>query len=634
MRKALALFCGGVAIALALILGLNRLTTTPLPDSAVRIIDAERSLDPALEPLAVDAASWTPIQLPDDAPFVETAPRQTAWYRLRVTAPTAPDQLHSLLFATPYAALKIWINGQLLADSGIARSPVPEYRHPLRYTIAPTLWRAGSNEVTILSVAQTRETGLGQVWLGDAAQMARYKSLRNVIEKRWPATSIQIILVLAIVLLAFFSVRPGDTAFAWFAASLASWALHAGLLQRSTPLPWWPNITYPLTLIALAWFALFGLMFVRALCQRPHRAWLIPGWYFALFVSLFLVISTLGGWITTPSSGGLILVVPGVLLIGMVIVGTLWQSVIAEPSNRETSALLLLASLLLTIGLRDWMRDLGWIANTGEVAYLTFAVPAVFMVFGSMLLHRHAAALRAVEQANLTLERKVEEKTRDLAANYQRLSILEAQRARSEERDRLVRDMHDGVGGHLVHALALSERLDEARPLSDAIRDCLDDLRLVMDTADIESERLNDALATFRDRIERRLHALGIQLAWDFTQMRDLPCMGPQPTLHVLRVLQELVTNVVKHAKATRVAVAIDLVETDTSPEQSRLHMLLADDGLGFAVNDRSRGRGLGNVRRRVEEAGGTLTIDSAPGVGTRVAVVFPLQVCVREPRT
>ncbi|MEZ5457591.1 MAG: ATP-binding protein [Lysobacteraceae bacterium] len=625
MRKALALVCGGAAIALALILGLNHLTTTPLPDSAVRVLDAERSLDPALDPHAIDAASWTPIPLPDDAPFVAAAPRQRAWYRLRIPAPATPDRLHSLLFATPYAALKIWINGQLIADAGIARSPVPEYRHALRYTIAPSLWHAGSNEVTILSVAQTRETGLGQVWLGDAAQMARYKSQRNLIEKRWPTTSIQIILVLAVVLLAFFSVRPGDTAFAWFAASLGSWALHASLQQRSTPLPWWPNFTYPLTLIALVWFALFGLMFVRALCQRPQRAWLIAAWSFALLVSALLTAITLAGSGTTPRSGGLILVVPGVLLIGMGIVGTLWQSVNAQPSNRETSALLLLASLLLTIGLRDWMRDLGLIANAGEIAYLPFAVPAVFLVFGGMLLHRHAAALRAVEQANLNLERKVEEKTRDLETNYKRLAEFEGQRARAEERDRLVREMHDGVGGHLVHALALSERLDDAKPLSDAIRDCLDDLRVVMDTANIENERLNDALATFRERIDRRLHALGIALHWDFTRMPELPCVGPQATLHILRMLQELITNVIKHAAAQRLLISIDLCDANGKDEPAALQMHLEDDGCGFSVQEKARGRGLGNVRKRVEEWGGSMQVSTQPGKGTRVQIAFPM---------
>jgi len=79
----------------------------------------------------------------------------------------------------------------------------------------------------------------------------------------------------------------------------------------------------------------------------------------------------------------------------------------------------------------------------------------------------------------------------------------------------------------------------------------------------------------------------------------------------------EALQNAAKHADARSVQVAV-------RGERNALRLVVEDDGVGYAVSEPTAGTGLSNLRDRVESVGGTLTIGSAPGRGTRVEAVLP----------
>ncbi len=89
-------------------------------------------------------------------------------------------------------------------------------------------------------------------------------------------------------------------------------------------------------------------------------------------------------------------------------------------------------------------------------------------------------------------------------------------------------------------------------------------------------------------------------------------------TINVFRIIQESVTNVLKHAKATRVDVRINKTK-------GRLKVLIKDNGQGFAANERSRGLGLATMQERVKLLGGTVEIVSIPKKGTTVCLDVPV---------
>jgi signal transduction histidine kinase len=108
-------------------------------------------------------------------------------------------------------------------------------------------------------------------------------------------------------------------------------------------------------------------------------------------------------------------------------------------------------------------------------------------------------------------------------------------------------------------------------------------------------------------------------------QFRDkpLPSLGEQSAISLYRVLQEALTNVVKHADATVVKVTL-------AHEDDWIVLSVSDNGQGFTVFEETAispgGMGLAGIQERVELLDGQLYIDSAPGQGTRIIVRVPYQ--------
>lgn len=609
-------------VSVLLILALGELTRVRLPAQRQLPIQVERLLSDS-DALPAGATGWVPVSLPDRAPSIADAPLQRAWYRLSFTGGSAPERLQALLLRRPVAALRIHVNGTLIGDSGVDRRPLPVYRSDLRYNLPPALWRPQGMEVLVLSVSRQGRAGLGEVLIADSAELAAYKSTRNWIDKAIPGHSVLISGVLAIAFAAFWLVRRREEAFGWLAAALVGRALFTQLGIQQTPWFDWPELYRCLIYFSLLAFIYCELEFSRVLLRLPgtrteRRVRLL----FVLIAGLLLALSLAhsGSHVLV----GALLAVPAALGVGAIVVRRLARHARAHPDSLEVRALLVLAGILLLVGLRDWLYDLHLLGPDGSGRFQHFLTPVAFAVFGGMLLRRHLAALDAAESLNRTLEARVADKTAELERTWQHIAAVERERARFEERDRLMRDMHDGVGGHLVQALAMADAGQPIERVREAVQYSLDDLRLLIDASDIHVERLNDVYARFRERVARRLATLGITLDWDFTRMPELPRLAPERTIQLLRILQELLTNTVKHAGARYIRIDCQLLTVTGAPAQLMLDV--ADDGRGFDPHRAAPGRGIDNLRQRARQLGGTLHLDARPGGGCHARVVIPLE--------
>jgi signal transduction histidine kinase len=256
--------------------------------------------------------------------------------------------------------------------------------------------------------------------------------------------------------------------------------------------------------------------------------------------------------------------------------------------------------------------------RSGGILLSPDVAPLAILALGWLVVGRLVDGLSDAERLNRDLERRVQEKHRELEANYQRLRSLEREQAVLDERDRIMGDMHDGMGAHLVSALALVES-GHSTPVrvAEALRSALDDLRLMIASLEPVDEDLITALGAVRARLESRLERNGIRLEWQVVDLPAIPGFGPQRVLQLLRIVQEAITNVIKHARAGTVFVRTG---TEDGPDGAAgLFVEICDDGDGIDVT-RPQGNGLANMARRAQALGGRLTLAAArPGTAVRL---------------
>ena len=188
----------------------------------------------------------------------------------------------------------------------------------------------------------------------------------------------------------------------------------------------------------------------------------------------------------------------------------------------------------------------------------------------------------------------------DLADSHAKLREIEHKQTLDGERQRIMQDMHDGLGSSLISALRVVERgnMNDAE-IAIVIKGCIDDLKLAIDSMEPVDRSLLLLLATLRFRLGPRLESAGIQLKWQVNNVPTIDWLDPKSALHILRILQEAIANIIKHTEATEVTV-------ETTVDGSFVVVKVENNGQGFDVGKalQGRGKGLSGQKRRAREIG------------------------------
>jgi signal transduction histidine kinase len=225
-----------------------------------------------------------------------------------------------------------------------------------------------------------------------------------------------------------------------------------------------------------------------------------------------------------------------------------------------------------------------------------------------------------------------------LAVRNAQLYAKLGQMAVVEERYRLSREFHDGLAQTLGYLGLQAERLenllgmgqvetavtefDELRRSIRAayadVREAIDGLRLKVDDPEQLAERLAEYTAEFS-----RQTGLRVQ----FTAVPENISVEPETALQLLRIAQEALTNVRKHAQARHIEISLQA-------SSGQVELAVWDDGRGFPdalpANRDYHSYGLDSMRERAEQVGGSLTVSTQPGQGTRIAAIVPTAVPIK----
>lgn len=222
---------------------------------------------------------------------------------------------------------------------------------------------------------------------------------------------------------------------------------------------------------------------------------------------------------------------------------------------------------------------------------------------------------------------------RQLSLALESISAKETAQAREREsremKERISQEMHDGIGSTFSNAIMMLDLISEERAgpagltrrrsrigaMRDTLADGLADVRALITTMEEKEAVLGDIRDSVEDKVRRLL--AGKDVACDFAaeiDNDDLP-LSPLVVHHITRIVQEAVTNTLKHSRAEKISVVI-------REREGILSIRIADNGRGLELGSSPSGRyGLRNMERRCSEIGAELQFYSEPGKGFEIAV-------------
>jgi signal transduction histidine kinase len=599
-----------VAAACALLLRLP----PPLPSPPFRLIDAHLS----------QGGAEREVALPDRGRKPSAAEDPSIYTLSFETHDVAPGHPWSVFLPRFMDRVEVAVNGSLIFDSGrdtLANRPTRNT--PELVTIPASLLRDGTNSLTIRLFAWGPLGGfLDPVYVGPDDELRPAYQRRTLLFVTAPVIFSAWQAGLAAIVGIIWLKRRHETFYGIFAAAMVLGFMQAFGSATPTPSGGWNTALVASGALESVCVVLFVITFLGF-------SW--PKWAWFAFMPGIAILAT--GFLGDPRAVYRVYLALALPTVGLCLVIT-WLTV-ARAAFRRFDLVPLLLGCGVTVVFTCWVHDMLTVLEfTNDRVFVSrLSYSALLIAIGVGLTWRFAKALNEVDGfANRTvmLLREAEARLRATFANEERLARAAALAA---ERTRLMRDLHDGLGGQLVSIVALSERKgQDGDPIGVAARAALRDLRLVIDAMDDIDGDLMLALGVWRERAQAQLRPHGMALEWRALTPSGLPVcpdLRPWHVIQILRLLDEAVTNAVKHSGAKRVIVSLETIE-NVGRRHGRI--TISDDGCGFCPSqdgEASAGskahRGLANMAMRAARCGATIDLKSSE-VGTRVQLDLPSQ--------
>ncbi|MNU51194.1 Sensor histidine kinase DesK [compost metagenome] len=560
------------------------------------------------------ADAWQPATLPDDWSRRWPGYGGSAWYRIdwRRLCPDAQPGPVALTLESVVMAGEVFVNDAMIWRDPQLTEPLTRSWNMPRYWLIPdALIREGVNTMWIRVVGVAGQTpGLGPVRIGEPSAL-----LRHYEELKWNnRTLFQLNLIVSAVLGGLFFciwvVRREQRTYGWYALTALFWVLFVANVLMTSP---WP---FPNTLMAARANVMVLVLYVACFCIFTWRfgGQALPRLEKAL-------------WMLSAALLALAAFTPDASLHWSQLVITLTAAAIffanclqfplhAMRTRRPEHGMFAVCLLIfLFVSAHDLLRVLKLI-DTGY-AYTPFSSLVVTLCMSAILGLRHARNVKRIERFNHELADGISQARTELATTLEREHALAMANTRLHDRLQIAHDLHDGLGGSLVRMMAVVEQSSvplQSRQFLSMLKLLRDDLRQTIDSGSSAGVKVpatpQEWIAPLRHRFVQLFDELDIASGWRFP-----PHWSPAPSalqcLALTRLVEESLTNVVKHSRARRIRVEL------RQPGPDVLELDIEDDGVGFdvaAVQQAGVSVGMRSMHARIARAGGTLKVSSSPG--------------------
>jgi signal transduction histidine kinase len=537
-------------------------------------------------------------------------------YTISLPATSSPLP-YALLFYRIGNQAEIYLNGNLLRRLGELGDTTQDWaKGPVFVGIPPALLNSDRPNTLVIraSMQPLRWGGLGVSLFGlETALLPKFRfnyAFKQIGQVAIAATS-AVIALFTLVL----AVRRRERIFGFASVAAAAWMARAA--ERATvdsPLPWklWALISVDAYVLASACAMLF-LQHGLGVRSPALRNWNIG--YLAVSVPL----ATAAYLVAIPSIWNITLLSLGLSAIFCLVLYIIHalRSGTAQGFILAVLCALVLATTLgdiVLVGIRSKFLDE---AVGGAFSLTPYSMSLVLLGIFWIVADRYVRSSDEVHAVHEATARKLQQREEELSLAFETQRQELGDKLLLQERQRMMRDMHDGLGAHLVSLLKLVKHgKAPASALESHVASALEELRLTVDSLQPNEGDLATILGSLRYRMTPALDAAGIQLVWQVERLPALSWLTPASVLHVQRIVLEIFTNAIKHSGATSIVVV-------TAQDSNDQLVIRIEDNGSTTEPARKGGHGLANINARAKALGGSITWVRSH-VGTLVELRIP----------
>ena len=512
--------------------------------------------------------------------------------------------------------VEVFVNDLWIGNGGKMEDPIDRNaKHPLLFNFdKKQLLKKKSNHLYIHIKGVTPQwTYLGNIY------MASEKMLLPIYEKqKILRINLVFFTTVALIFTSFFAmllwlIKRENSYYIWYSIAELLWAVHDSdhFIKK---IPFSNTIWESIITLSIGWSVLCFIFFIHRYINQYKKKIDKYILYLGLLLSTAFLYQD-ADWIVFYGYNiwMIFIMMAGIYIIFFML------SYYKKTKDKNTLLMLLCAAIMTSFGFHDYLAVTAVLPqNSPYILHMSSLI--IIIVISTLLINQFISSLKTVRYYNKYLEDELSEKEKELINEYAKNKKLNDYKLLNEERKRIMQDIHDGVGGQLVTTLAAMQYSGlSSDDIKDNLNFILQDLRLVIDSLDGEKEELITILGTLRFRLEDLLIKAKIHLVW---KVNDLPMLGmlnSTESLNTMRIVQEAITNIIKHADASHITVSTYIKEIN---KHNYAIVEIKDNGTGL-IKNKIVGRGLVNMKQRADKINAFFEINSKKNKGVTVLLGF-----------
>lgn len=584
--------------------------------------------------------AWGDVQLPNEWQYGRPNPEGVVWYRIDWERRCAGGADTGSAVPAPVAlgvdwmslAGEVYSNDTLLwRDASLVEPLSRSWNMPRWWVLPEPSLHSGRNTVWIKVIGLPEITlGMGDARLGSIDEVQATFKARWWRQRTVYMLNAGIALAVGGLFLVVWWLRRSELSFGWYGLVSLSWAAYLGTILVTDSQPWHEALTWSRLNVA------FFVAYIGSLCMFM---WRFGGQCFPRLEQFLLcaVALSIAAVLLAPRESSRI--VFSSVWFGFALAFILncvqyqwwaWRPH-STGANRQHRLLAVCWLLLLAVGIHDIFLILDVLPS--HRALNPIVGPAATFLMALLVGGRFAQGMRRIELFNDELEQRVSDAREELGVALSRVHAQAMENAKLQERMQIAHDLHDGLGGSLVRGLALAEQAPDMMPkerVLSLLKSMRDDLRQMIDhgssSSSITPETPLQWIAPVRHRFTRILDELDVATHWRIEpEWRGDDRPTALQCLSLTRLVEEALSNVIKHSQARHVRVSVVVDLEDNQPPA--LSICIEDDGIGFdvlAVQRAGLSVGVKSMSARAERMGALFSLQSGSS-GTSVRAVVPI---------